>query len=122
MAEVVEGAELRVTRGNVEQVTIRSPRLDPIRVVLEDFAGSGQGMMTVTCYGRAWTAYWGGMGEPGVMRFVLSCDVPYLVGCLVRGMTPTAKRYQASDEAYLSRIVEAIQQGFRSMTEEASHA
>lgn len=102
---------LSLDKVNLEQLTIRATGLDPIRVTVEEYSAN-QGAMTVTCYGRAWTASWGSMGTDSVRKFVLSCDVPYLVGCLVRGMTPTAKRFQASDEAYLAKIVDAIQKAF----------
>jgi len=109
-------AVTRVEAKTVEQLTIHSVGLDPIRVVIEQFGEGEQGMITITCYGRAWTAFWGAMATRSVRKFFVSCDVPYLVGCLVRGTTPTAKRFVASDEAYLARIVVAVQQVFRTTT------
>jgi hypothetical protein len=106
----------RVEAQQVQQLTIHSVGLDPIRVVIDQFGEGQQGMITITCYGRAWTAYWGAMATRSVREFFVSCDVPYLVGCLVRGMTPTAKRFVASDEAYIARIVASVQQVFRAAT------
>lgn len=52
-------------------------RLDPIKVFYEDFE-IGQGQITIICYGEAWTAYWGAIGERSIIEFVLSCDEHYL--------------------------------------------
>src|SRR5690606_8657631 len=38
------------------------PGLDPIVVYFEDYA-PGRGRITVACYGDAWTAAWGAMGD-----------------------------------------------------------
>ena len=56
-------------------------RLDPVTVYLEDFS-KGAGQITIVCYGKAWTAYWGGMGEKTVSEFFCSCDKEYLIGNL----------------------------------------
>ena len=103
--------ELTITRARLEQLTIRTKSLDPIRVITEDI-GPGQGSIAVTCYGRAWTTYWGGMGNKNVVAFFKTCDTHYLVGCLVRGMTPGLKRHKADDGHYLGRIVEAVRAAF----------
>lgn len=102
---------MSITRKTLEQLTIRAQGLDPIRVVTEDF-GAGQGSMTITCYGRAWTAYWGAMSPSNVRDFVRTCDNHYLVNCLVRGMSPGLKRHKADDEHYLGRIVDAVRGAF----------
>lgn len=52
-------------------------RLDPVGVVTEDF-GESQGMITITCYGEAWTAYWGAMGPETIAEFFCSADEHYL--------------------------------------------
>jgi len=52
-------------------------RLDPIDVYPENF-GKGQGQITITCYGKAWTAYWGGMGDQDINEFFCSCDEHYI--------------------------------------------
>jgi len=105
-------------RETVDQLTIRTQGLDAIRVVTEDFS-EGQGSMTITCYGRAWTAWWGGMGKENVQTFVRTCDTPYLVNCLVRGMTPGLKRFKADDENYLCRIVDAVRKAFDELNAQA---
>ena len=52
-------------------------RLDPVTVIAEDI-GPRQGKITITCYGKAWTAYWGGMGDCTIKKFFCSCDEHYI--------------------------------------------
>lgn len=54
--------------------------LDPVAVYLED-QGEGKGKITITCYGKAWTAYWGAMGCD-IREFILSADNGYLINKL----------------------------------------
>lgn len=51
--------------------------LDPIAVILIDHS-KGQGSIIITCFGKAWTTFWAGMGDRCVSDFVLSCDEYYL--------------------------------------------
>ncbi len=51
--------------------------LDPVSVFTEDF-GESQGQITITCYGKAWTSYWGGMGDRSIIEFFCGCDEYYL--------------------------------------------
>ena len=50
--------------------------LDEITVYLEDY-DPGQGKITITCYGKSWTAFWGSMGET-IEKFFLRVDNGYL--------------------------------------------
>lgn len=52
-------------------------RLDPVCVFAEDF-GPGQGQITITCFGKAWTSYWGGMGDRNIAEFFCDCDEHYI--------------------------------------------
>ena len=54
--------------------------LDPVAAYLED-QGVGKGKITITCYGKAWTAYWGAMGCD-IREFILSADNGYLINKL----------------------------------------
>lgn len=47
--------------------------LDPVSVFLEDFE-SGKGKITIECYGKYWSAYWGAMGERTISEFFSSCS------------------------------------------------
>jgi hypothetical protein len=66
---------------NITQVTKLSltelDRLDPVTVIVEDFS-EGKGQITISCYGKAWTSYWGGIGKRSVSEFFCSCDEHYI--------------------------------------------
>ena len=79
--------------------------LDPITVFWLDL-GAGQGSVTITCWGCAWTAWFGAMGENRTIRqFFADAPTDYLVTKL--GITPLLRSRRA-DYAYLGRIVKAI--------------
>lgn len=74
------------------------PHLDPIDVYLEDF-DPGRGQITLTCYGKSWTTFWGAMGEHNdVASFVLKCDLDYLSTRLDSGTSRT----RFSDDALVT--------------------
>jgi len=52
--------------------------LDPVEVIVDDL-GPEQGKITITCFGKSWTAYWGAMGQGGLAKFFCRCDEEYLV-------------------------------------------
>lgn len=79
-----------------------APKLDPITVVLQDM-GTGHGRMMVECFGSAWSAYWGAMGNRTIREFLTACGSDYVVS----RMTPSDRRVRKFEEAYLRRIVEA---------------
>jgi len=69
---------MNIAESSVKRLTIRDiDRLDTITVFLEDY-GPRQGSITIKCYGKAWTAYWGGMGELDIAGFFCSCDEHYI--------------------------------------------
>lgn len=78
-----------------------APKLDEITVFLEDLR-PGAGRITVECYGRAWSAAWGGLGKRTIRQFIEQADVSYLSGKL------EIPRMSKSDIAYLQRITEAV--------------
>ena len=51
--------------------------LDPISVIAEDIA-NGRGKISFECYGKAFSAYWGGMGDRSISEFFRSCDEHYI--------------------------------------------
>lgn len=78
--------------------------IDPVTVVLQDLA-PGKGRLIVECYGRAWSAYWGAMGETRtVAEFVSASDGDYVVCRL-----GAARR----DREYLLKIVDAVKDALR---------
>ena len=72
-------------------------RLDPVTVIAEDIE-QGIGEITITCYGKAWTAYWGGMGA---MYSGDMSDWHYSLPTMVN-----------PEYEYLCLIIKAIQAGF----------
>jgi hypothetical protein len=78
--------------------------LDPIDVYFKDI-DLGKGHVTITCYGSAWTSYFGAMGNRTVRQFVVDADVGYLVNKM--GIAPLLKS-RKRDTDYLSRIILAV--------------
>lgn len=73
---------MEIEQSTVTKLTISGAKaLDPISVILDDLEPR-KGKITITCYGKAWTAYWGGMGERTIAQFFYSCDQHYLAGNL----------------------------------------
>lgn len=69
-----------VPEGNVIHIPA-GDKLDPIIVYFED-ENPGQGRMTIACYGDAWSAWWGSMGDRTVREFVAGTDPGYLSGAM----------------------------------------
>lgn len=85
---------MNITKSTVEKIIITGAErfpgcgsLDPISVIVEDF-GPGQGKITITCFGEAWSHYWSHMGETNkLMQFFTQCDNDYIVGKLKTGIS-----------------------------------
>ena len=93
---------VKVERSTVTKLVITgAPRLDQITVFLEDFGRrdcptesdpnyqTASGKITISCWGKSWTAYWGGMGPHTVAEFVAKCGWDYVLNCLDRGISST---------------------------------
>lgn len=52
--------------------------LDPVTVSVTNYE-LGRGKITIECYGKSWSTYWGGMGERTIQQFFLRCDNPYIL-------------------------------------------
>ena len=78
------------------------PGLDPITAYFEDYA-AGQGRVTVACYGDAWTASWGAMGDCKVREFVASVDAGYLSAAFLQLSGASGKH-----RLYTDRIARAL--------------
>lgn len=71
---------MRITESTVTKLVIdQLEALDPITVIAEDLEPR-KGKITVSCYGKSWTAYWGGMGSDSIAQFFCSCDPAYIIG------------------------------------------
>jgi len=69
---------MKVELSTTQKLTIKgADRLDPVTVFLEDLE-LGKGKITIECYGKSWSAYWGGMGSRNIAQFFKSCDECYL--------------------------------------------
>jgi hypothetical protein len=91
---------MKVERSQVTKLTISGvPRVDPITVFAEDI-GPRQGKVVIECYGKSWSAYWGGMGEQTVAEFFASCSPDYIANKM------TDERAEITD-------AEAIEDGCR---------
>lgn len=94
----------------VEQSTVVTmkitdvPALDPITVFLEDIEPR-RGRITIRCYDKAWTAYWGGMGDNTVSEFFCSCDEHYLAGNLSVGLRSEITDSDCIQEAAFKEII-----------------
>lgn len=110
---------MKIERRKVDVVVLSDlTDLDPVKVYLEDLE-PGRGSLTVTCYGEAWTAYWGAMGDRQVAAFIRSCGVDYLLGCLmVRRQGP--RKAEARQEAYLGRIIRAVKEWLEQEVKDAA--
>lgn len=100
----------------IEQVKTEALRIfdadgfDPILVVFQDF-GNGRGHLLIECYGWAWAAYWGAMGDTTTVRdFVDQCGVDYVVNRL----TNNQRRVTAVESKRLDGIVHAVKAAIRS--------
>jgi hypothetical protein len=72
---------LKVERSTVTKLVITgAPSLDPITVFLEDLAPK-RGKITVSCWGKSWTAYWGGMWDGHtIAQFFCELNTSYIIG------------------------------------------
>jgi hypothetical protein len=98
-------SELSITASTVQQLLIRGvPRLDPVRVMLEDF-DEGQGRITITCWDSAWGNYWGAMGKRTMAEFFSKASVSYLAGKMKTGLPDTVCDETALDEGCRKEII-----------------
>ena len=71
---------MKVTETKVLSIEITEvERLDPIRVMAENYE-PGQGRITITCYGKAWTSAWFAMNGDSVQQFFIRVSNDYLIG------------------------------------------
>lgn len=108
-------------RGTHQVITTNTPTktfrisdvkgLDPITVYFDDHE-PGRGTLTVRCFDRAWTCYWGSMGDGSdLARFIgRSVDAGYIANCLARGNLSviTKRQIEYLQDAYLLRIAQAV--------------
>lgn len=76
--------------------------LDPITVFLEDY-DAGKGKIIVECYGKSWSAYWGGMGSK-LADFFVSCNHEYLIN----NLAPQMDKYEPDFETFKDEMRQKI--------------
>jgi hypothetical protein len=91
------------------------PGLDRINVYWHNVRPS-QGYVTITCWGCAWTSWFGAMGDNTIETFFLHCGPDYLVNKL--GITQWLKTTK-QHEKYLERLIIAVQTALRAATPSA---
>lgn len=106
---------LKVVHIPRQRHTEQQGELDPVTAFLEDFA-PGQGQLTLVCWGRAWSHYWGAMGDGDLRWFILGCSTGYLVEKLMLPYDVMLKRSEKREEKRLSQIVEALKVQLKDQT------
>lgn len=81
--------------------------LDPIYVYFTDFE-LGKGMMTVACYGQAWSCGFGAMGERGIKEFIRKSGADYVANKM-ECSDIRKKSYRDYTMKIATRIVETLQ-------------
>ena len=80
---------LKVERSTVTKLVITGAKnLDRITVFLEDLAPK-RGNITVSCWGKSWTAYWGGMWDGlNIGQFFCELNTSYIIGYFDQDLRP----------------------------------
>lgn len=98
--------------GQVREIRIPARnKLDPISVFVQDQA-AGRGRIVVTCYGNAWQAFWGAMGDRTVMEFVAQCDADYVAGNMLQGRQTRIAKHERE---YAARVAAEVIAEFRAL-------
>lgn len=101
---------MKVEKAIVEKLVITDvPNLDTVEAVVEHFPGY-QGKLTVSCFGRSWTAFWGNMGC-SVTDFISSVSSDYIINCLSRGISTTSPDLIKDHEFIISTLETGILNG-----------
>lgn len=78
---------MKITQSTIEQIVITDvERLDPVKVMIENIK-PGVGNITITCFGKSWTSFWGSMSDRSIQDFFVDCNDSYLINCLDRGIS-----------------------------------
>lgn len=81
-----------------------SADLEEVRVYFED-VGIGKGYVTITCWGCAWSQYFGGMGDDTIRHFFEHSGTYYLADKM--GCREHFKQRKA-DFVHLRKIIDAV--------------
>lgn len=105
--------EIKTNPAKLESIRIEgAPALDPVTVFFEDFEPHA-GRVTVVCYGEAWTAFFGSMGDESIRDFVKGAPNNYLASKLLPYSGQLKVKAEKEQYRYLERIVSAIQEAIQ---------
>jgi hypothetical protein len=97
---------MKVEQSQVTKLKITDVEsLDSLHVFVEDI-GERAGKVTMETSSESWSAYWGGCGTKGVVKFFLRCNNDYLVNCFERGIRSEIDDYDKLNEWFKSSIIE----------------
>ena len=69
---------MKIEKSTVTKILITgADRLDPITVYTENYV-LGKGKITIECYGRSWSSYWGSMSNLTIEQFFCACNEDYI--------------------------------------------
>lgn len=77
--------------------------LDPVTVILEDLEPR-RGKIIIECYGKSWSAYWGGMGDRSIAQFFADCSTGYLIG----NLDPQLRSWSFNGKALVDKVKKAV--------------
>tara|TARA_R110000868_G_scaffold44607_2_gene148850 strand:+ start:3539 stop:3859 length:321 start_codon:yes stop_codon:yes gene_type:complete len=106
---------MTITMIQATVMKIDDPGIDQIIAYWVDVE-PGKGYVTLTCYGAAWTAYFGAMGGYTIQGFFERVDVGYMVTKMAAPSLKQGKRH----DAYLERIVTTVQKALLICTQGAA--
>lgn len=102
---------MNVTTSLVTQLKITEvPNLDPIDVMLENYE-PGKGRITIRCYTRVWTSYWGAMSGRTVQDFFAGCDNGYLISNLAPGLSHEISDGEIITEHIRKKVIQMRKEG-----------
>lgn len=105
----------KVTRLRLTELT----NLDPVEVIADNIA-ENKGKVTITCFGKSWTAYWGGTGCDSVEEFFCSAGNDYLIDCLSPMLNSWIADKDADGEFIKREIIRARKNSELTKSEAAS--
>jgi len=74
---------MHIEKSTVNKLTISQNGLDTLHVYIEDYE-LGKGQITITCYGEAWSNYWGAMSDRTMSQFFSQASTEYLATKMTR--------------------------------------
>ena len=102
----------------IQSFTIHeSANLDPITVFMQDYA-IGRGELTIICWGRAWSCYWGAMGAGyNLSLFIRRTSVQYIVNKMIQREIITNRSVEKRETEYLSEIISEVKSALDKIAE-----